>query len=102
MFYAVWIPLFIILNFFGCYFSNKLNITHENKWFWFLYGTTVIPSWVIICKYSKNIVFDAILYDLILLVSYSIFLIILTKVSLNVYNVFGLLLIFIGVILFKI
>jgi len=101
MFYFLWIPPFILLNFLASYFSNKLSITHENKWYWLLYLTTVIPSWAVICKYSNNVVFDAILYDLILLVSYSGFLIFLTKASLNIYNIFGLVLIFIGVILFK-
>lgn len=101
MFYLIWIPIFLFINFLGCYFSNQLNITHNNKWAWFLFGTTMIPTWVMVCKYSNNVVFDAILYDLILLVSYSGFLIFLTKASLNVYNIFGLLLIFIGVVLFK-
>ena len=101
MIYIIWVPIAIIYMFIGAYFSNKLNTTHDNKWWIIQYGWSLMPIWTMVCRFSNNIVFDAVLYDLIILITYSFSLIILTRTSLSQTKWIGLALIFIGMILFK-
>ena len=101
MSYFIWVPIAIIFQFIGAYFSNRLNISKDNKWLVLQYFWTLLPLWSIVCKYSSNVLFDAVLYDLIILITYSFSLIILTKAPLSVTNYIGLAIIFLGLVLFK-
>ena len=101
MFYLIWVPILIIFQLIGAYFSNKLNLEHDKKWGIYMYMMGLFPLWTIICRYSNNVVFDAILYDSIVIVTYSLSLIILTKINLNWINYVGLIMIFAGIFLFK-
>lgn len=101
MSYFIWVPIAIIFQFIGAYFSNKLNLTKDNKWYIVQYCWTLLPLWSTVCRYSTNVLFDAVLYDLIILITYSFSLLILTRVQLSLTNYIGLAMIFAGVALFK-
>jgi len=74
--YFWWIPT-VILYYFVYYWLTKLNNAHSNlswhtsKYFWwmFLYGA-LCPMWLIVCRVSKNLVFDGMLYDAIMVIVY--------------------------------
>lgn len=61
MIYLIWVPIAIIYQIIGAYFSNKLNIAHDNKWWIIQYGWSLMPIWTMVCRFSNNIVFDAVL-----------------------------------------
>lgn len=97
---AIWIPIEIIVYTISAYLSTKIN---ASKTFLLLtWMINVLPLWVVVAKYSKNLFFDAILYDGILIVTYTIALAYFTQITLKPINMIGLLLLFIAVIMIKI
>lgn len=71
MFYVLWITLCIIYYSFAAWLSKKLNDDPECwRWFWMLVGIQILGIWPLVAKYSKNLVFDAMLFDFILLIVY--------------------------------
>lgn len=95
----LFIPLTIVYSIVAAYFSYKLN-SGANV-FWISYLLNILPIWTFWSLLSKNLLFDAILYDLILIICYSLTLIYFTKQQLQNYNYFGLFLIFVGLIFLK-
>ena len=85
----------------SAWLSTKVG--NGGKLFFFgLWAWGMLPLWTVIAKYSKNIFYDALLYDGILLVSYTLAMLYFTQTELKPINVFGLLLLFVAVILIKI
>ena len=74
------------------------------KWFWIMWSMNVFHLWVFISKFSKNLFFDGILFDVLVFTSYTISLGIMTKS----FSKFGLLqrvglgMIWVGIILVKV
>lgn len=95
----LFIPITIVYSIIAAYFSFRLN--SGDKVFWITYGLNILPIWTFWSLISKNILFDAIVYDLILIICYSVTLIYLTKQPLNIQHYIGLVLIFLGLIIFK-
>lgn len=64
--YFLWVPLAVLYNFAACYISVKYN--HENFWKMYLYLELVgfLPIWAMAAYYSRRLVFDGMLYDMIL------------------------------------
>lgn len=97
--YFVWIPLEIVFNVVQAWLSSKIQ---TGRFFFYLvwfFGS--LPLWAIVAKYSKNIYVDALIYDSILVVSYSLSLLYFTETQLKPINIVGLLLIFIAMVLIK-
>ena len=97
--YFVWIPLEIVFNVFQAWLSSKIQ---TGRFFFYLvwfFGS--LPLWAIVAKYSKNMYVDALIYDSILVVSYSLSLLYFTETQLKPINIVGLLLIFIAMVLIK-
>lgn len=70
MHYLWWIPSVIV--WYAVYsWMSKQNNDLGGKWFWFmvLYGMTGI-LWVPVSRVSKDIVFDALLYDVIIALTF--------------------------------
>jgi drug/metabolite transporter (DMT)-like permease len=59
------------------------------------------PLWAIVSRHSKNIIFDAALYDVIMFVFFLLGMVFLTKESLNKLQWIGLFLLFTGLFLIK-
>lgn len=100
MFYLFWITTLIICMALNALLSYKVN-TIGGFYHLLLFLTGFIPLWNIIAMRSKNLVFDGLLYDTILLTSYSISMVIITKIHLNILHYMGMALIILGVIIFQ-
>ena len=63
-----------------------------------------LPIWQLIARYSNDLVFDGIIFDIIIVVVYVITVSILTQGYLNwtLKQILGLILIFVGIVLYKI
>lgn len=71
MFYVVWITLAIAFYVGTSLLSKRINDRpQETLWFWLLVGTQVFGLWPWIAKHSKNLFFDGLLYDLIIMMSF--------------------------------
>jgi len=99
MFYLILIISVILYSLITAIFSFKLN--SGDKVFWIAYFLNVLPIWTLLSKYSQNILFDAMIYDLILFLVYSGTLIYLTNHKLTIASYAGLTLIIAGMIIFK-
>ena len=104
MFYVLWIPLLIISVAALSYLSYRNNVD-GGKWLWIMYAFQLIPGvWILVSRFSKNLMFDGVLYDVIMLMAYSVCLGFFTgqfeKFTLT--NWVGFILICIGFILLKV
>lgn len=101
--YYVWVPLTICVYFFSALFTYKNNTSSGYMWFVITWVAGMVPLWSFISKHSKNLVFDGLLYDTVMVVSYTMFIMLFTKEfgRLSLTNYAGLGLIFIGLFLFK-
>ncbi len=98
--YYIWVPLASLLFFIQAWLSNKTSIERGN-WVWVYFTYSMLSLWPFVAMSSKNILFDGLIYDLVIMTSFNIGVIYLTHVKLNYYQILGLLIIVIGVILFK-
>lgn len=74
--YFVWIPYVIIYYITAAVWSKKLNDDPSSwKWFWAIVILQIAGFWPILAKYSKNLLFDAVLFDVIILLSYYVTLV---------------------------
>jgi hypothetical protein len=66
-------------------------------------GLLITPLWATISRVSKNLMFDGMLFDVLLFITYSIIFMILEKhyLSFKIYNYIGFVFIIIGFILIK-
>lgn len=92
----------VLLYLVQSYFTIKNNQI-GSKWFWFLTVSSMIPCWAIVSRFSKNVVVDAIIYDVLLTVSYAIGILYFSNTfeRLKVINLCGIILIIVGLLLFK-
>jgi len=103
MHYLIWVPALIIYIFFYGWLSIKNNqyadiVWYQSKWFWicFVYGA-ICPFWVFISRTSKNLIFDGMLYDVLLFVTFVCAMIFFGKAeSFNRYQWIGVLLVTAG------
>jgi hypothetical protein len=101
--YLWWIPAVIIFYSLYAYLSRQSNL-YGGKWFLALWGLGIIQLWPIITRFSKNLFFDGLLFDLFLMISYFITLGIINKdfERFNVWQWISLGMILGGMIMFKV
>lgn len=78
MWYLSWIPVTVGLYILQSWLTVKNNL-EDGKWFWIFFVVSLFTPWVIVSKYSKNLVFDALIFDICLVLSYSIGLLYFTN-----------------------
>ncbi len=102
MSYGIWVPLIILVYIIQAWLTVQNNILKGNWWI-YLYIFSMISPWVLVSRMSKNIIFDAFLYDSVLIVSYSIGILYFTDSLGKLSNIqfVGTLMILVGLILFK-
>jgi hypothetical protein len=103
-FYFLWITLCVIYYSYAAFLSKKLNDNPDSwNWFWVLIVSQLFGIWPLIAKYSKNLVFDAMLFDFILLIVYwsTLFYLGAGK-NMTATQVIALVIVLGGLILFKI
>lgn len=68
--YLIWVPIVIIYYAFFSWFTKQNNELGGNWTFvLYLYGM-FWPGWVVVSKFSKNLLFDGMLYDNIMFLTY--------------------------------
>jgi hypothetical protein len=102
MFYLLWVPLLMLMHSLLGYASVQAN-NNSKSWFYISWLLICIPVWPMVAKYSKNIVFDGLLFDSIMLITYSFAVIIICKQyeTLKFINFIGFFLVISGLILFR-
>jgi hypothetical protein len=100
MFYFIWIPLAIIFNIVQAWLSTK--VATGKLFFYLIWIWGSLPMWAFVAKYSRNLFIDAIIYDSIIVVAYSLSILYLTSTALKPVNVIGLFLLILSIILIKI
>ncbi len=100
--YYVWIPL-VVLDYALCaYLTNKNNLS-GGIWFWAMWAMGFFPLWAYICKHSRDVVFDGMVFDVVMTITYTLSILYFTKSfqKLGVYQYIGCVAILAGLYLFK-
>lgn len=98
--YLLWISLTLAYNFLVCLVAVRFNL--KSFWYNYLFICLVglLPTWSLASYYSRNLIFDGLLYDTILVISSVIFLAVLGQAQhLNATNWIGVVLVIAGLIL---
>lgn len=101
MFYLIWISILIILTALWAYMARTVNLNPKSYLFYVLF--LAIPVWPFVSKFSKNILFDGLLYDIIMTLTYAVVFIVMgTSNGFKLENWIGLFLTILGIILMKV
>jgi hypothetical protein len=102
MLYIIYIPILFIIIVISSWLSVKLNSTNKSTWLIILYGLSLIQVWPFVAKFSKDIIFDALLYDILVVLIYTFSIIYFSKhFSITIGQYIGVGFIFLGLIVFK-
>jgi hypothetical protein len=98
-----WIPIVSLVYFFCAWVTNKSTTSKDLVWFYLSWAVSAIPLWAIISRQSKCVVYDGLVFDITMTLSYTLAIIFFTKafIKLSLTNYLGLGLIFFGIIMFK-
>lgn len=101
--YLIWIPIVIIWYAVYAYVSKLSNDTKSTTSLIYVFILGLCPLWAIVTRISKNLIFDGMLYDIVLTLTFTITLIFLGggKAFSN-FNWMGLFLVILGFIFMKI
>jgi len=100
--YWVWIPLITIWYCVNAYVSKKNADTQLPFWFWITFLTALCPMWAIVSRYTTNIAFDALLYDILVVFIYSSALMFLgAGQAFKAHNWIGFIIVLIGFIMMR-
>jgi hypothetical protein len=70
-FYWIWVPILAVYCVILAYFTKRLNDYRTTFLFWLVYFLPIVCNlWPVIAKYSKNLVFDGLLYDAIVFLTF--------------------------------
>jgi len=70
--YLWWIPAVIVMYIWQAWLSQKVNAPASHwRYFTMLWIAGCIPLWTIVAKVTKNMMFDALLYDLIMFTAFT-------------------------------
>jgi hypothetical protein len=96
-----WIP-FVFLFYCSTAYLSKQNQDFGGKYFWFLVMVGCCPLWAIISRHSKSLIFDSLLYDTIMALSYYIVLVYLGSSSgFTVWQYVGMAMVIAGLFLIR-
>lgn len=103
MSYCLWIPIVIMCCVISAILSYQLNENQNSRfYFWSLLISQILPLWTFVAWYSKNLIFDAILYDILILLSFNItFLCLGTGKTFSIYQWCACVVILIGMIVLR-
>lgn len=98
--FYIWVPFIIVLHGISCKLSvsNQHGSNTAGMWLWII---GALPIWVIISRYSKNILVDAMLYDTLLVITYTIGIAYFGDKVLTPMNYAGIALMFAGLLMVK-
>ena len=71
MWFYLWIPIAIIFYTAVAIFSKWANDESDTwRWVIVLFALNCVGMWPLVAKYSKNLVFDGLLYDLLIFMTF--------------------------------
>lgn len=70
--YFWWIPAVIIVYGLMSWLSVKNNVTDEKVWLIPFIIVQILPIWTVVAKVSKRLLFDAMIYDILMFLSINI------------------------------
>lgn len=74
----LWAPL-VFANYCLVAWLTFKNSSVGGTWFYAMWALGLVPLWPLIAKYSKDIVFDGLVYDILMTVGYTGAILVLTK-----------------------
>ena len=101
MLYLIWIPALILISILGAWVSVKNNNGSDYFWISIFISTLFVPVWPIVSKYSHSLLFDALLYDILVTFFYALAIGLIKHEPLNTYNWVGIVFLTIGFFLLK-
>lgn len=100
--YWIWIPLSLVFNFVMCWIAVRYNQVSFVKSYVLMAAACVIPTWSLASYYSKNLIFDNMLYSLIMIVSSPVIMIYLGQAkTFTAINYAGIIVTAVGLYLIK-
>lgn len=102
MFRPTWATLVFFFYLLSAYITVKNNL-NGGKWFWIMLISNAVPLWAVVSRYSKDVMFDTLLFDALLVLAYTLGLLWFTGgfSKLSWTNYLGLILFILGLFLFK-
>lgn len=100
--YVIWITLTVFCNFLLCYVATKYN--NKSPWSNYLWISFIdlIPTWALASYWSKNLIFDGMLYDAVLVISSVVMFWLLGRAEhFSLLNWVGVVLVIFGLMLVK-
>lgn len=100
--YFLWIPLTLCFNFLVCWISIRYNQVSFFKGYILFVLISWIPTWSMASYFSKNLIFDGMLYNTIMIVSAPLIMMYLGQTkTFSTVNYVGIVLTIIGLCLIK-
>ena len=97
-----WVPCAIVMYSLYAWLTKQNNVHHTPSWFWYMWLVGAIPLWNWVSRHSKALLTDGFLYDLVIILSYVVTLIILGEAKKFVFTQYlGLVLCLLGIVLMK-
>jgi presenilin-like A22 family membrane protease len=98
-----WIIPVIFFYIFSAYSSIRIN-QGSNSWFFINWLVGLIPFWGLVAKYSKNVVFDGIVYDIVMTVTYLVAICIMTRTfeNFSLIKILGIVVVLGGLLMLKV
>jgi len=102
LFYLWAIPGIALIFGLNAYFSHN-NSVSGGKWFFLVWAASCSPLWALMTKYSKNLIFDGLIYDIFGLIVYTTVIVALaSKQTFSVNFYIGVAVAILGLIIMKI
>lgn len=92
------VPLYALLGL----LSHKVNAAGLfSGWWWLTWALSIVPLWLVVAARSRNLVFDAMLFDFLLAVGFWIGMVLVAGVALTGQQSVAVILMVIGLVLFQ-
>ena len=98
--YLLWIPALIAMHLTGAWLSISNN-SGDNRSAIYIAMLGMFPLWAIVSRYTKNILFDAMLYDTITAIVFAVGIVYFGHKSLSTTNMIGVAVVVIGLLMVK-
>ena len=98
--YLLWIPVLTAIHLTGAWLSISNN-AGDNRAALYMWLLGLLPLWAVVSRYTKNILFDAMLYDTITTMVFSVGIIYFGHKTLSTTNMLGVAIVLFGLVLVK-
>ena len=98
-----WVLVTMLSSTAAGYLAYKANVTKDTTYAIYSWLLNLVPIWAIVILYSRNLIFDGLLYDTVLVVSYTVAVLYFTNktVPLNIVQLSCIGIIVLALLIFK-